>query len=130
MIMLDLSKGSPSDGGLSDGKVIKSDRIDGILARGLLVLTLGLAVGIDGDLGKGTYGGEICGAANRKATKAHCSRNLGGQQRWPLEKPYKSEKDPSRMADVMGDIWRVSRSKRLVLPPSWTTKLATRGSGP
>lgn len=25
------------------------------------MLTLGLAVGIDGDLGKGTYAGEICG---------------------------------------------------------------------
>jgi hypothetical protein len=25
------------------------------------MLTLALAVGIDGDLGKGTYAGEICG---------------------------------------------------------------------
>ena len=31
--------------------------MDGVLPRGLLMLTLtlGLAVGIDGDLGKGTY---------------------------------------------------------------------------
>ena len=46
-----LSDGGLSDDGLSDGMVIKSDRIDGILPRGLLMLTLGLAVGIDGDLG-------------------------------------------------------------------------------
>ncbi len=57
MIMLDLSDGGLSDDGLSDGMVIKLDQIDEILPRGLLMLTLGLAVGIDGDLGKGTYAG-------------------------------------------------------------------------
>jgi len=56
-----LSDGGLSDGGLSDGMVIKSERIDGILPRGLVMLTLGLAVRIDGDLGKGTYAGEIYG---------------------------------------------------------------------
>ncbi len=61
MITLGLSDVDLSDGGLSDGIVIKSERIDGILPRGLLMLTLGLAVGIDGDLGNGTYAGEICG---------------------------------------------------------------------
>ena len=61
MITLGLSDGVLSDDGLSDGMVIKSDRIDGVLPRGLLMLTLGLAVGIDGDLGKGTYAGGICG---------------------------------------------------------------------
>ena len=61
MITLGLSDGGLSDDALSDGMVIKSDRIDGILPRGLLMLTLRLAVGIDGDLGKGTYAGEICG---------------------------------------------------------------------
>ncbi len=61
MITLCLSDGGLSDGGLSDGIVIKSERIDGILPRGLVRLTLGLAVGIDGDLGSGTYAGEICG---------------------------------------------------------------------
>jgi hypothetical protein len=35
--------------------------MDGLLPRGLLMLTLGLAVGIDGNLGKGTYASEICG---------------------------------------------------------------------
>jgi hypothetical protein len=34
--------------------VIKSDRIDGILPRGLLMLTLGLAASVDSDLGKGS----------------------------------------------------------------------------
>jgi len=60
IITLGLSNGGLSDGG-RDGMVIKSERIDGILPRGLLMLTLKLAVGIDGDLGKGTYAGEICG---------------------------------------------------------------------
>jgi hypothetical protein len=53
-----------SDGGLSDGMVIKSERIDGILPRGLVMLTLGLAVSIDsneGDLGRGICAGEIYG---------------------------------------------------------------------
>ena len=61
MITLGLSDGGLSDDGLSDGMVIKSDRIDGVLPRGLLMLTLALAVGIDGDLGKRTYAGGICG---------------------------------------------------------------------
>jgi hypothetical protein len=61
IITLGLSDDDLSDGGLSDGIVIKSERIDGVPPRGLLILTLGLAVGIDGDLGKGTYAGEICG---------------------------------------------------------------------
>jgi hypothetical protein len=42
-------------------QVGRSERIDGILPRGLLKLTLELAVGIDGDMGKGTYTGEIYG---------------------------------------------------------------------
>jgi hypothetical protein len=49
-----------SDCGLSDSMVIKSKQIDGVPPQGLLVLTLGLAVGIDGNLGKGTYVSEIC----------------------------------------------------------------------
>ena len=61
MITLGLSDDDLSEGGLSDGMVIKLERIDGILPRGLLLLTLGLAVGIDGDLGRGTYTCEICG---------------------------------------------------------------------
>ena len=52
MIMLSLSDGALSDDGRSDGMVIKSDWIDGILPQGLLMLTLGLAVGIDDDLGE------------------------------------------------------------------------------
>jgi len=60
MITLGLSDDDLSDGGLSDGVVIKSERIGGILPRGLLMLKLGLAVGVDG-LGRGTYAGEICG---------------------------------------------------------------------
>jgi hypothetical protein len=39
MITLSLSDGALSDDGLSDGMVIKSDRIDGILPRGLPMLT-------------------------------------------------------------------------------------------
>ena len=46
MITLGLSDGALSDDGLSDGMVIKSDRIDGIQPRGVLIL-LGVAVGID-----------------------------------------------------------------------------------
>jgi hypothetical protein len=61
MIMLGLSGGGLSDDGFSEGMVIKSDRIDGIPPRGLLMLSLGLAVDIDGDLGEGRYAGEICG---------------------------------------------------------------------
>jgi len=61
MITLDLSDGGLLDDGLSNGMVIKLNWIDGVLPWGLLMLTLGLAVGIDGDLGKGTYVGGICG---------------------------------------------------------------------
>lgn len=61
IITLGLFDDDLSDGGFSDGMVIKSEGIDGVPPRGLLMLTLGLAVGIDGDLGKGTYAGEICG---------------------------------------------------------------------
>ena len=61
MITLGLSNVNLLDGGLSDGMVIKLERIDGILPQGLLMLTLGLAASIDGDLGKGTYASEICG---------------------------------------------------------------------
>jgi hypothetical protein len=43
------------------GHQLKSEQIDGILPQGLLMLTLRLAVGIDGDQGKGTYAGEVCG---------------------------------------------------------------------
>lgn len=46
---------------VSDGMVIKSERIDGVLPRGLVMLTI--AVGIDtneGDLGRGICAGEIC----------------------------------------------------------------------
>jgi hypothetical protein len=63
IITLGLSDDDLSDGGLSDGMVNRSERIDGVPPRGLLMLTLGLAVGIDGDLGKGTYAGDICGVA-------------------------------------------------------------------
>ena len=61
MITLSLSDGALSDDGRSDGMVIKSDRIDGILPQGLLMLTLGLAVGIDDNLGERIYAGETCG---------------------------------------------------------------------
>jgi hypothetical protein len=53
MITLGLSDDDLSDGGLSDGMVIKSEWVDGILPRGLPMLTLALAVGIDSNLGKG-----------------------------------------------------------------------------
>jgi hypothetical protein len=53
MITLGLSDADLSDGGLSDGMVIKSEWVDGILPRGLPMLTLALAVGIDSNLGKG-----------------------------------------------------------------------------
>jgi len=82
MITLGLSDGGLSDGVLSDGMVIKSEQIDGTLPRGLLMLTLALAVGIDGDLGKGTYAGEICRVTLSLVAcgqlKTHCSRNLRG----------------------------------------------------
>jgi hypothetical protein len=75
MVTLGLSDGGPSEGGLSGGMVIKSERIDGILPRGLLMLTLRLAVGIDGDLGKGTYAGEIYGS------------NVKSRRMWLIEDP-------------------------------------------
>jgi hypothetical protein len=55
-----------SDGDLSDGMVIKSEWTDGVLPRGLVMLTLKLAAGVEsneGDLGRGTCAGEICGMA-------------------------------------------------------------------
>ena len=79
MITLGLSDDHLLDCGLSNGMVIRSVRIDGILPRGLLILTLGLAVD---DLGKGTYASEICEVTLRLVTcgksKTHCSRNLCG----------------------------------------------------
>jgi hypothetical protein len=48
----------------SDGMVSSSERIDGVLPRGLVMLTI--AVGIDnndGDLGRGICAGEICETA-------------------------------------------------------------------
>lgn len=62
MMTLGLSDAGLSDGALSDGIVLKSERIDGVLPRGLVVLTI--AVGIDnneGDLGRGVCAGKICG---------------------------------------------------------------------
>ena len=61
--------------------VIKSERMDGVLPL-MLTLTLGLAVGIDGDLGKGTHASEIWGVTLSVVAcsqpKTHCSRNLRG----------------------------------------------------
>ena len=51
---------------LSDCMVIKSVSMDGTLPRGLVMLTLRLAAGVgnnEGDLGRGTCAGEICGIA-------------------------------------------------------------------
>jgi len=59
-----LSDGALSDGVLSDGMVIKSDWMDGVLPRGLVMLTLTLAAGVasnEGDPGRGMCAGEICG---------------------------------------------------------------------
>ena len=59
-----LSDSSLSDGDLSDGMVIKSGWMDGILHRGLVMLTLPLAAGVasnEGDSGRRTREGEICG---------------------------------------------------------------------
>lgn len=53
MMTLGLSDAGLSDGALSDGMVLKSERMDGVLPRGLVMLTI--AVGIDnneGDLGQ------------------------------------------------------------------------------
>jgi len=86
MITLGLSDGGLSDGVLSDGMVIKSEQIDGTLPRGLLMLTLALAVGIDGDLGKGTYAGEIA--------LEICVDNSDGS----VETSSKSKTDTSRMS--------------------------------
>ena len=62
MMTLGLSDSGLSDGALSHGMVLKSERIDGVPPRGLVMLTI--AVGIDnneGDLGKGICASEICG---------------------------------------------------------------------
>ena len=64
IMTLGLSDGGLSDGVLSDGIVIKSDWMDGVLPRGLVMLTLTLAVGVasnEGDPGRGMCAGEICG---------------------------------------------------------------------
>jgi hypothetical protein len=58
-----------SDGGLSDGMIIKSEWI---LPRGLVMLTLtsALAAGVgsnEGDLGRGMRAGKICGIEWRKS---------------------------------------------------------------
>jgi hypothetical protein len=66
IMTLGLSDGALSDGALSDGMVTKSD-IDGILPRGLVMLTLTLAAGvasIEGDPGRGIRAGEICGTTS------------------------------------------------------------------
>jgi hypothetical protein len=58
MMMLGLS-----DGGLSDGMAIKSERMDRILPQRLVMLTLLLAAGVasnEGNLGRGMCAGEIC----------------------------------------------------------------------
>ena len=50
------------DGALSDGMVLKSEWIDWVPPRGLVMPTI--AVGIDnneGDLGRGICAGQICG---------------------------------------------------------------------
>jgi hypothetical protein len=54
---LGLSEGAPSEG------MARSEYMDGVLPRGLLMLTLRLAAGdivIAGDLGRGIPAGEIC----------------------------------------------------------------------
>jgi hypothetical protein len=63
MMTVGLSDGVSVDDN-SDGMVSNSERIDGVLPRGLVMLTI--AVGIDnneGDLGRGICAGEICGIA-------------------------------------------------------------------
>jgi hypothetical protein len=55
-----------SEGALSEGMVTRSECMDGVLPRGLLMLTLRLAAGVivnAGDLGRGTPAGEICNMA-------------------------------------------------------------------
>ena len=62
MMTLGLSDSGLSVGAFSDGLVLKSERIDGVQPRGLVMLTI--AVSIDnneGDLGRGIRVGEICG---------------------------------------------------------------------
>jgi hypothetical protein len=122
--------------GLSDGiNGIKSEWIDGILPRGLLMLTLGLAVGIDDGLGKGTYAGEICGS------------NVKSRRMWLIEDPLQQLLSKSVWITVMAPLTgrdvcphgegRICRNgggcplKRLKLV--WeivTTEPATKGSGP
>jgi hypothetical protein len=63
MMTVGLSDGVSVDD-RSDGMVSNSEQIDGVLPRGLVMLTV--AVGIDnneGDLGRGICAGEICGIA-------------------------------------------------------------------
>jgi hypothetical protein len=51
-----------SDGGLSNGMAIKSERMGGILPRGLVMLTIALGTDSnEGGLGRGICAGEICG---------------------------------------------------------------------
>lgn len=50
-------------GALSDGMVTRSEWMDGVLPRGLVMLTLGGADGVDsneGEPGRGIPRGEIC----------------------------------------------------------------------
>ena len=64
MMTVGLSDGVSVDD-RSDGMVSNSERMDGVLPRGLVMLTI--AVGIDnkdGDLGKGICAGEICETAS------------------------------------------------------------------
>jgi hypothetical protein len=48
------------DGGLSDGMAIKSEWMDRILPRRLVMLTLMGVASNDSDLGRGMCAGEIC----------------------------------------------------------------------
>lgn len=67
IMTLGLSDGALSDAALSDGMVIKSEWMDGILPRGLVMLTLRLAAGVasnEGDRGRGMCAGEICGTTS------------------------------------------------------------------
>lgn len=70
IMTLGLSDGGLSDGALSDlsdGMVNKSDWTDGVLPRGLVMLTLTLPAGVainEGDPGRGMRAGEICGTTS------------------------------------------------------------------
>ena len=57
------SEGARSVGAISEGMVTRLESMEGTLPRGLVMLTLGVAVCIDnseGDLGRGMLAGEIC----------------------------------------------------------------------